>query len=72
MVTLPKIKNPIRKRDNGETEFAGLTPIEACKACGALLAVWAVTAAFTAVMFVIARAVRSSHDVLQRPGSPIA
>jgi hypothetical protein len=63
-----KPSNPIRKRDDGSTEISGLTAPECGKACGALLFVWAVVAAFTAVMFVAAQSIRDSKEILARPG----
>lgn len=65
---VPKPKNPIKKREDGSTEVGGLTPPEWGKACGALFLVWAIVAAFTAVMFVAAQAVRGGMDTLDRPG----
>jgi hypothetical protein len=67
---LPRPKNPLRKRDDGSTELAGLTAGETVKSCGAILFVWALFAAFTAVMFIAAQAVRAGKDTLDRPGDP--
>lgn len=67
----PKPKNPIRKREDGSTEFGGLTAPEYGKACGALCAVWALVASFTAVLFVVAQAVRAGSGPLVRPGTAI-
>lgn len=68
MVPRPRLpSNPIRKRENGSVEFAGLTLSEAAKGCTALMVVWMIIAGFTAVMFVAAKAI-SGNSMLDRPG----
>lgn len=67
----PKVSNPVKKRPNGSIEIVGLTPGECAKGFGLLCMLWLVLAAFAAVLLVIALQIRSSGEVLSRPGDPV-